>query len=305
MVGMEQRDGSTHATIREGRRVTPEPGSRGASERAHPTPARPVVVKVGGRSLEAPGASRELASAVASFSGGAILVHGGGRDVTDWCARLAIEPRFADGLRVTDAATLDVAVAVLAGLSNKRLVAALRAGGADAVGLAALDSIAEVAPTADVRLGAVGEIVAVHTTLLETLLAQGRTPVLASIGAHEGALLNLNADTLAGSIAAALQARALVLLSDVPGLALDGTHVPQLDPAQLDDVLAHPDAKDGMRPKLRAARDAVRGGASCAVIGAWSGPGSLARLLAGTVQCTTIVAAAIAPDAVATSGGRA
>jgi len=288
VTGAGPTKGPVHKDVREVRRGTPATGSSGAPEGARATPAMPVVVKVGGRSLEAPGASRELATAVATLSGGAILVHGGGADVTDWCARLAIAPRFHDGLRVTDDATLDVAAAVLAGLANKRLVAALRAGGADAVGLAAVDGIADVTPSADPALGAVGEIGVVHTTLLDTLLAQGRTPVLASIGACDGALLNLNADTLAGAVAGAVHARALVLLSDVPGLTLDGALVSHLDAAQLPAVLAHADVQGGMRPKLRAAAAAIEAGAARAMIAAWDGPGTLGRLLAGDLPCTTI-----------------
>ncbi|MBI3538678.1 MAG: acetylglutamate kinase, partial [Candidatus Eisenbacteria bacterium] len=194
-----------------------------------------------------------------------------------------IEPRFDDGLRVTDPATLEVATAVLAGLANKRLVAALRAAGVDALGFAAADGgIIDIAPHADAaRLGAVGRVVSVAPRRLEALLADGVTPVLASIGAHAGGLLNLNADDLAAALAAALHAGTLVLLSDTPGLKLDGRVVATVAANDIERTLAHPDVQGGMRPKLRAAAHAIAGGARRAVIGAWAGEGSLGALVAG------------------------
>jgi acetylglutamate kinase len=289
--------GSARAVLRGDRRVTRDPPARtpeiaGAPERVSATPVTPVVVKLGGRSLETPGASRELATELARLSGGILLVHGGGSEVSEWCTRLGIAPRFLDGLRVTDPDTLEVAVAVLAGLANTRLVATLRDAGVDAVGLSALDGgTVELERHADAsRLGAVGQVVTVHPQLLEMLLAQGRTPVLASIGASGEQLLNVNADDLAAGLAGALHARALLLLSDTPGLKLDGRVVARLEGREIAAVLAHPEVKDGMRPKLRAAAAAIAAGAQRVVIGAWAGPGTLTALLAGEGGGTTLLA---------------
>src|SRR5262249_52685268 len=234
-------------------------GHEHAADPAHGT----LVVKLGGRALEAPGALQECTTALraAGFAarGGAprptLVVHGGGAEVTAWCERAGIEARFADGLRVTDAAALEIAAAVLAGLANKRLVAALRARGVDAVGLAALDGgIVRARRHANAAvLGEVGEIASVEAGFLMGLLADGRVPVLASLGDDgRGALLNLTADDVAAGVAAALPARELILFSDTPGLVLDGALVPALDAAALDGVLARPDVTGGMRPKLRA-----------------------------------------------------
>ena len=257
--------------------------------------ATSVVVKLGGRALDAPGAAPELAGDLARLAGGAVLVHGGGAEVSEWCTRLGIAPRFLDGLRVTDPDTLEVAVAVLAGLANKRLVATLRAAGVDAVGLSALDGgTVEVTRHADAsRLGAVGQVVAVHPQLIETLLAQGRMPVLASIGAADGQLLNVNADDLAAGLAGTLRARALLLLSDTAGLKLDGRRVARLGASEIARALAHPDVTGGMRPKLRAAADAIEAGAQRVVIGAWTGPGTLNALLTGDGEGTTLIADAL------------
>jgi acetylglutamate kinase len=295
--GTGQSMGSARAVVRGGERVTPgspvaAPDTVSPPERVPSTPVTPVVVKLGGRSLEAPSASRELAIELAHLSGGSLLVHGGGHEVSAWCTRLGIAPRFLDGLRVTDPDTLEVAVAVLAGLANTRLVASLRDVGVDAVGLSALDGgTVEVARHPDASLlGAVGQVVAIHPQLLVTLLAQGRTPVLASIGAAGEQMLNVNADDLAAGLAGALRARALVLLSDTPGLKLDGRMVGRLEGHEIATALAHPDVKDGMRPKLRAAAAAIAAGVRQVVIGAWSGPGTIAALLAGEREGTTLMA---------------
>ena len=247
-----------------------------------PGVSAPIVVKLGGRALETAAAMGDLAADLASLRP-AIVVHGGGAEVTAWCERLGVAPRFVDGRRVTDEPALEVATAVLAGLANKRIVAALRGAGLDAVGLAALDAgIAETPPHPEAgSLGAVGEIRAIHAAPLLALIARGSVPVIASIGAYEGRLLNLNADDLAGALAAGLRARALLVLSDVPGVTLGGATVSQLDPAGLSAALASPEVTGGMKPKLAAAGTALRGGVPRVVIAAWRGPGSIAALLAG------------------------
>jgi len=253
---------------------------------------RPVVFKLGGRALEAPGAAGEFAAALAALGRPAVLVHGGGAEVSQWCLALGLETRFTDGLRVTDARTLEVVAAVLAGLANKRLVAALRACGVDAVGLAALDGgVLRVRPHARASaLGAVGEVAGADPALLRTLLAQGRTPVLASLGAHEGALLNVNADDAAAAVAAALGASELVLLSDAPGLKLGGEVVPVLANGDIAAALARPEVEGGMRPKLRAAAAALDAGVARAHIACWNGPATLASLLEGAGPGTTLLA---------------
>ena len=246
-------------------------------------PSAPVIVKLGGRALEAPGAIGELARDLDALAGGAVLVHGGGAAVSEWCGRLAIEPRFVRGRRVTDAATLEVAVAVLAGLANKRLVASLRAAGIDAVGLAALDGgLADARPHREAgELGAVGEIRGLDPALLRLLIGAGHVPVLASIAACGDRLLNVNADDLAGAVAAGLGARALVLLSDVPGVRLGGRFAARLDRTGLDAALASPEVTGGMAPKLAAARAALAAGVSRVWIAGWNGPGTLAALFEG------------------------
>lgn len=259
-----------------------------------------AVVKLGGRALETPGALASFAAAAASHPGPLVLVHGGGAEVTSWLDRFGVLARFDDGLRVTDAETLEVATAVLAGLANKRLVAALRTAGADAVGLSAVDGILEVAPhPRAAALGAVGLPVGVHAEWLMTLLAAGKLPVIASIGAHAEQLLNLNADDAASAIAGALGAR-LVLLSDAPGLRLEGAVVPGLDAPAARAALVHDEVRDGMRPKLAAAARAVEQGAAFARIARWEDAESFESLLGDAGPGTRVL-----PAAAVTAGGPA
>jgi len=262
---------------------------------------RIVVLKIGGRSLESGGGAGapeahadSLAAEIAALSTPVVVVHGGGAEVSAWCERLSIAPRFLDGLRVTDPETLPVAVAVLSGLANKRLVARLRSAGLDAVGLSALDggTIEAERHPRSASLGAVGAVRGVDPSLLETLLVEGRTPVIASIGDCDGALLNLNADDLAAALAGALEAKALVLLSDAPGLVLGGKVVPRLDPGALAAALDRPEVQGGMRPKLIAASAALAAGVARVTIAAWAGPGTLRALLDGHGGGTTIAAGA-------------
>lgn len=250
----------------------------------------PIVIKLGGRALEREETILELARELTDLGGPAILIHGGGAELSEWCSRLGIEPRFVSGRRVTDRPTLEVATAVLAGLANKRLVARLRGAGLDAIGLAAVDGgIAEAVPHAESEaLGEVGEIRGVRVAPLRSLLETGALPVLASIAACGPRLLNVNADDLAGAIAAAIGARALVLFSDVPGVSLGGRTAAHLDSGALDRALSSPEVTGGMGPKLAAAKLAIAAGVPRAFIAAWSGPGTLAALLSGNGAGTRI-----------------
>ncbi len=262
------------------------------------TVSQPIVVKLGGRALEAPGALSGFAVALARLARPTLVVHGGGTEVTLWCDRLGIASRFHDGLRVTDPATLEVAAAVLAGLANKRLVAALRARGVDAVGLAALDGgILTVHRHAhSAMLGEVGEVTGCDPSLLTQLMAAGRTPVVASLACDaEGSLLNVNADDAAAALAAALGASDLVLLSDTPGLRLGGEVVAHLAEDDLPAVLARPEVEGGMRPKLLAAQRALAAGVTRAHIAAWTDEKGLTALLAGEGPGTTLSCARNAP----------
>jgi acetylglutamate kinase len=240
----------------------------------------PLVLKLGGELLESP-ADRDRLAAVAGAIAPQrplVLVHGGGRAVDAELDRRGIAPRKVDGLRVTDRATLDAVVSVLAGVSNTELVAALVGQGVPAVGLTGVDAglgRAERARThrstsgAVVDLGFVGDPSDVDVSLIELLLVHGYVPVVASIGLEADApaagaalpapaLLNVNADVMACRIAAALDAADLVIAGGTPGvLDANGDTISALDAESIDAAIASGTATAGMVAKLSACRAAL------------------------------------------------
>ena len=208
----------------------------------------PVVLKFGGELLEDSSRVNAIMSAIADIAGAGtplVIVHGGGKEIDAALRTAGIEKRQVEGLRITDDQTLEVVVSVLAGIVNTRLVAALSAAGVAAVGLTGADGrlgLSEVAPphtTVDgqsVELERVGlPSRASDTRLLRTLINDGFVPVVSSIGATEsGQLLNVNADTMAGHLAAMLSARRLVIAGSTAGvLDQSGKTVALLDPAAI------------------------------------------------------------------------
>lgn len=251
-----------------------------------------TVVKLGGSTLgEHDTSLRDIAQARRDGRS-IVVVHGGGATINAWLARAGIEARFVRGLRITDAASLEVVVAVLAGLVNKQLVAELSALGAPAIGISGADSLILQARRFDDDLEYVGEIVRVNPYAIEELLRLGHLPVIApvTIEADGGQLLNTNADTAAGEIAAALRAERLVFLTDVEGV-LDGERrlLPKLRLPEARGLIASGVAGGGMIPKLEAAVRAASAGAATLIVDGTQ-PRALARVFAGEDQGTTIVA---------------
>jgi acetylglutamate kinase len=230
---------------------------------------RVVVVKYGGAAMDQAGLASSFAEDIAllrSVGIRVVVVHGGGPAVTRMSARLGIETTFVDGLRVTDAETLDVATMVLAGKLNTEVVASLVADGVDAVGLSGVDGRLLLARKQDgPDLGFVGEVVHVREQVLTALLQQGFTPVVASIAMDEhGQAYNVNADVVASELAIALEAEKLVFLNDVPGLiGPAGDLLSELSASQCLDLLATGGVVEGgMIPKLESAVRALEAGIS-------------------------------------------
>lgn len=238
------------------------------------------VLKFGGELLEGATAMAEAAAAVHALAGAGplVVVHGGGREIDAALAAAGIEKRQVEGLRITDEPTLDIVVAVLAGRINTRFVAALTAAGVPAVGLTGADAgcgLAEPAPphrTVDgrlVQLGAVGvPSASADISVLRTLTDDGFVPVVACLGAtREGRLLNVNADTLAGHLAARLRARRLVIAGTTPGvLTPGGATLPLVDVAGITRLVNDGTATAGMIAKLRACEQALAAGVEDVVI---------------------------------------
>ena len=235
---------------------------------------RPLVLKLGGELLEQPDDLQRLAAGIAKLATRTtlVVVHGGGREIDAALATAGIPKQQIDGLRVTDAATLDVVVAVLAGAVNTRLVAALRGAGARAVGLtgadAAVFTVKRAAPISSVAggkvdLGLVGSPTSNgRPRLLTDLLARGYVPIVACIGAtRHGQLLNVNADTLAAHLAGELGARRLIIAGGTSGvLDEQGRTIERLSTRSASKLVKAGTANKGMVAKLDACRAALRKG---------------------------------------------
>lgn len=228
------------------------------------------VIKVGGNELDDAAFVEGLVRAVKGFPEPSILVHGGGKEIRSLQERLGLEPQYVDGLRVTDVESLAVVQMVLAGRVNKRLVAALTAGGVDAFGMSGVDRGAVKAeklehPAGD--LGWVGRVTEVRTEVFIRLLDDGVTPILSPIcwGA-DGSMFNVNADHVALAIAQAMAVDALVFVSNVPGVLADGTLIEQVTLDQAEALIADGIISGGMVPKIRSALDAVAGGVAAVCI---------------------------------------
>lgn len=246
----------------------------------------PLTIKIGGT---AGAHAASLALLIERAEPGWVIVHGGGNEVADWSRRLGHEPATVDGLRVTDAATLDIAIAVLRGLVNARLVAAFSAAGVSAIGMSGADAGLLHAERFDARLGEVGRITAVNGALLEALGNAGHIVIVASLAlGAAGGLLNVNADEVAGSIAVSRGGR-LLLLTDVPGLQRDRHLVAALDVDEAEAALADGTARDGMLPKLRAAVTAARAGCAVAMVDG-TDPDAVRAALDGRMTGTQISA---------------
>ena len=223
---------------------------------------------------------------------GWVIVHGGGNEIGDWSRRLGSEPSTLDGLRVTDAATLEVAVAVLRGLVNARLVASFAAANVSAIGLGGADGDLLGAERFDPRLGEVGRIVRVNTAPLETLATAGHVAIVAPIARGEGEdLLNVNADEAAGAIAAARGGR-LLLLTDVPGVQREGQLVASLAADEVAALLADGTAHGGMVPKMRAALAAAEAGCTVTIVDGTDAEAVRAALDGKTIGTTVSAASA-------------
>jgi acetylglutamate kinase len=244
-----------------------------------------VVVKYGGNALAAADGAGAGAGetdpdsaadeALASFAQDVVLmravgmlpvvVHGGGPQIGALMSRLGKETEFRNGLRVTDADTLDIARMVLVGKVNRDIVSAINVHGPLAVGMSGEDAKLITAAPTNVDLGFVGNVSLVDPSLLQRLVAEGLIPVVATIGADEsGQAYNINADTVAGALAEALQAEKLIFLTDIEGLRLvpddPTTVIHQASLEVIDDLLRSGNARGGMVPKVEACARAVRAG---------------------------------------------
>jgi acetylglutamate kinase len=257
-----------------------------------------LVVKLGGTTVaEQRGVLDEIAAL--SRRRPVVVVHGGGKRLTEWLERLGVPTRFEEGRRVTDEAGLEVAAAVLRGAANSELVAALRQRGCDAIGLSGVDG-GLVSGRRVAGMGRVVSVTQVRRTLVDVLVAAGLVPVIAPLATDEhGEICNVNADDLAGGLARGLGARQLVLLTDTDGiLGADGERIGRLSSADAERLIRKGVIDGGMVPKVRAAVAAIgRDPEAEAVIAEGFAVDALARALSDPSVGTRVAADASAVTA--------
>ncbi len=255
----------------------------------------PIVVKIGGSTLGASDTSLHDVVALQKQGRVPVVVHGGGPVISQWMQKQGLAPHFVRGLRVTDAPSLEIVVAVLAGLINKQLVAKIMALGGRVVGISGADGGIIQARPADPDLGLVGEVTEINPEPVLEIMKAGYIPLLAPVGIHmveasakECSLLNINGDTAAGYLARALNADKLVFLTDVEGV-LDSSKrlIPRLTTREARTLITSGTADGGMIPKLEACIKAleriavariVDGRQPKALLHALEGPGNGTRV---------------------------
>lgn len=243
--------------------------------------ARPLVIKFGGELIEDRGHLAAVVAGLSAIASGGVplvVVHGGGKEIDAALKAAGIEKRQVEGLRITDEATLDVVVSVLAGAVNTRFVAALNTAGVPAVGLTGADASCGLSVAAPPHTAVDGRVVDLGRVgvpdadadmhLLHTLTADRFVPVIACIGlGRDGQLFNVNADTFAGHLAARLGARRLVIAGTTPGVMdAGGATLPVLGAGAVARLVADGTATAGMIAKLRACEHALAGGVNDVVI---------------------------------------
>ena len=228
-----------------------------------------ILIKVGGHEVEDAAFLNGLADTIKALNQRVIIVHGGGKEISALQEKLGIEPRYLDGVRITDAASLSVVEMVLCGIVNKRLVRHLVAGGVDALGMSGVDRgliFAQKMPHPTVDMGLTGKVMAVRCDALFDLLERGITPVIAPICMGRDTNYNVNADHVAGAVAKAVGASRAVFLTNVEGVLVSGQVAPALTEAQAKSLILDGTIFGGMIPKVETALQALSEGVPQVVI---------------------------------------
>ncbi len=226
---------------------------------------KPIVIKIGGSTLGSHDTTLDDLVSLQKKGIVPVVVHGGGNKITEWLKKMGVATTFVRGMRVTDAATLEVVIAVLAGLVNKELVAAIMSRGGKAMGLSGVDGGLIQGRMENPELGYVGKVVKVNAEPVKAVLSAGYIPVIAPGGLRAAGgdtdpvkLLNINGDVVASEVAGALKAARLIFLTDVPGVRdSEGKFLPALSAAEARDMIASGVIAGGMIPKVEACLNAL------------------------------------------------
>ncbi len=254
------------------------------------------MVKLGGASLGSGDTAIDDIVYLQQQGKSLVVVHGGGKLITEWLTKQGISTRFVHGERVTDRATLEVVISVLAGLVNKEIVAKINDLGGQAVGISGVDGALIQGRIKDIELGYVGSVVKVNLAPVEALLHKGYIPVVAPVGLlsvdkpdETTRMVNINADVVAGEIAAAIGAESLIFLTDVVGICdSSGKLLPQLSPDEAEGLIASGVASAGMIPKIKACLRALSNTSTTCIIDGRQ-PHALLGEIEGKNTGTTII----------------
>lgn len=254
-----------------------------------------VLIKLGGTLVDNPESLAGLSAQLAALSAQAVqavVVHGGGKQMTRYLTERGVESSFVNGLRVTSPDVIDAVLKVFTGTVNKQLVSSLVAAGAPAVGLSGIDAALAEARQLDPALGAVGDIFKTNPAILHLLAANGFLPVVACVaGDRHGNVYNVNADQMAVACATGYQADRLLFLTDVEGVRdSSGATLAVLTASGAQQLIACGAATGGMQAKLNSACAALAGGVREVIIAPGAAPGIIQRLLAGEPAGTRLIA---------------
>ncbi len=272
-----------------------EPGDGTTTGKEHFLDGTTIVVKIGGSTLGEHDTTLRDLVALQKDGMNPVVVHGGGKTISDWMAAQNVRPVFKDGLRVTDEDSLKIVVAVLAGLINKELVSQIAAEGGRAIGLSGADGGMLTARVKDPALGYVGEVMSVDTGAIDAAVSAGYIPVIAPVArcgpespTHANSLMNINADTAAGEIAVALSARRLYFLTDVEGVLDRGRRlISRVTERQAAALTSAGTISGGMIPKIEACVRALQAGGQSHIIDGRQ-PGALRQSIDGELLGTRI-----------------
>jgi acetylglutamate kinase len=254
------------------------------------------VVKIGGSTLGSHDTSLKDLVQLQQEGQEVVVVHGGGNVISQWMQRQGLAPQFVGGLRVTDAPSLEIVVAVLSGLINKELVSMMHEFGGRSVGLSGIDGCMVEAKIGNPELGFVGEVTTVNVDLIRSVLDSGYIPMIAPLGVHvrdgsenAGSPLNINGDTVAGELAYALEAERLIFLTDVAGVMDGGGRVIRRLDRRRAGILSNSGViQGGMIPKLSACLRALERSPLANIVDGRR-PDALLECLRGTSTGTTII----------------
>ena len=234
-----------------------------------------IVVKYGGSIMEEEGLKTALFIDIALLSSVGvrpIIVHGGGPEINNWLERLNIPPKFEEGLRVTDLQTMEIVEMVLMGKINKQIVKGINKTGSSAIGLSGLDgNLIQTRQLGDGRHGLVGDITRINSEVLNPIIEKGYIPVISSVGASaDGISHNINADFVAGELAAAINAEKLILLTDTPGILKKAENnkslLEQINLKEARNLINQNIVSKGMKPKTECCIRALAQGVKAAHI---------------------------------------